>query len=566
MSEASVEVRAGERERNDAELREEARELRRRLSWLMGARLVVASLLLGGTLLVSLRQEQAANGFTPRFLLALIIATYGASLASALWLPRATRLSAVAVTQIAWDLALTTGLVYVAGGAASGFTFLYGASVLMAAIVVGPAAARLTTVASLLLYVGLALALTNGWLEHPIDQPQERYVLQPADATFTVLVNILGLLLVAFLATSLAGRLRLTGGRLREATAQAAELARLNEDIIRSLSSGLLTTDTEHVIRTVNPAGLDTFRVARAAMLGERIDRFFVDVGAKTPSPSRHEGTGRRPDGSTFPVGFSKTPLVNAQGERTGDLYLFQDLTELMELRLAAERAERLAALGRLAAALAHEIRNPLGSISGSVQLVRESAHVEQEDRHLLGIVLREVDRLDGLVNTMLQVGRPTTAQRADTGLVALTSELVEVARRDQRSTSLELSVRCPPHEVYASVDGDQIRQVVWNLLSNALTHAPRGSTVRIEVREDGSAVLWSIEDQGPGVPAEARGHLFDMFYSKRPHGIGLGLALVDQIVRAHGGAVDVVSPPGQGAKFEMRLPRARTSLGKVAS
>ncbi|HVZ32540.1 MAG TPA: ATP-binding protein, partial [Polyangiaceae bacterium] len=513
--------------------------------------------------------EQPASSFTPRFLLGLIITTYAVSLASALWLPRARRLTVVAVVQIAWDLLLSTGLVYVAGGAASGFTFLYGAAVLMAAIVVGPSAARLTTVASLLLYVGLALALTNGWLEHPLDQPQERYVLKPADASFTVLVNILGLLLVAFLATSLAGRLRLAGGRLREATAQAAELARLNEDIIRSLSSGLLTTDTEHVIRTVNPAGLETFRVARAEMIGRRVDDFFLQSGTESASPSRHEGTGRRRDGNTFPVGFSKTPLVNAQGERTGDLYLFQDLTELMELRLAAERAERLAALGRLAAALAHEIRNPLGSISGSVQLVRESPHVEQEDRHLLGIVLREVDRLDGLVNAMLQVGRPTTPQRMDTGLVALTSELVEVARRDPRSSALELSVQCPSHELYASVDGDQIRQVVWNLLSNALTHAPRGSTIRIEVREQDKLVIWSIEDQGPGVPAEARGHLFDMFYSKRPHGIGLGLALVDQIVRAHGGVVEVVSAPGQGAKFEVRLPRAHSpppSLSVAAS
>jgi signal transduction histidine kinase len=111
--------------------------------------------------------------------------------------------------------------------------------------------------------------------------------------------------------------------------------------------------------------------------------------------------------------------------------------------------------------------------------------------------------------------------------------------------------------EVNAWIDADQIRQVIWNLLNNALTHAPASSLVRVEVKRASGNVLWTIEDQGPGVPAEARGHLFDMLYSKRPHGVGLGLALVDQIVRAHGGEVSVVSPPGQGAKFQVRLPEA---------
>jgi len=541
---------------------DEHNELRRRLAWLIGGRLLVATLLLGGTLLLSLRQEHGSGEFTPRLLLLSILATYCACLGFALWLPRTRRLHAVASCQIGWDVALTTALVYVGGGAASGFSFLYGAAVLMAALVVGPQAARLTMTASLVSYVALALSLTNGWLDHPPDQPQERYVLAAADATFTVLVNILGLLLVAFLASNLAARLRQAGGQLREATAQAAGLARLNEDIIRSLSSGLLTTDSERIVRTINPAGLEIFRARPSELLNLPVATFFLDDEAVHDEQTRREGSGKRIDGSVFPLGFSKTPLVNAQGERTGDLFLFQDLTELTELRLTAQRAERLAALGRLAAALAHEIRNPLGSISGSVQLVRESGTLDEEDRKLLGIVLREVDRLNGLVSTMLQVGRTPPPHRSRTPLVALTSEVVEVARRDHRHANTTIDVRCPAHELLASIDGDQIKQVIWNLLSNALTHAPRGSVVQIEVRDEGNTVVWSIEDDGPGVPAEARGHLFEMFYSKRPHGVGLGLALVEQIVQAHGGEVQVVSAPGQGAKFEVRLPRAVDPVG----
>ncbi|HEX6245570.1 MAG TPA: histidine kinase dimerization/phospho-acceptor domain-containing protein, partial [Polyangiales bacterium] len=392
--------------------REEHEELRKRLSWLMGGRLLVATLLLGGTMLLSLNQEHGFSSFTPRFLLALIVSTYCASLAFALWLPNAQQLGRFASVQVGWDLGLTTGLVYVAGGVASGFTFLYGATVLMAAIVVGQRAAQFATVASLILYVCLSIALTNGWLPFPSDQPTERYLLKATDATFAMLVNILGLLLVAFLASNLAGRLRLTGGRLREAAAHAAELSRLNEDILRSLSSGLLTTDTQRVVRTVNPAGLEIFRARQSSMVGYPVSDFFVDDKPQELGPQRAETEAKRPDASSFPVGFSKTPLMNAQGERTGELFLFQDLTELRELRRTAERAERLAALGRLSAALAHEIRNPLSSISGSVQLVRDGADLEEEDRRLLGIVLREVDRLNGLVNTMLQVGRPRDPAR----------------------------------------------------------------------------------------------------------------------------------------------------------
>jgi two-component system sensor histidine kinase PilS (NtrC family) len=537
--------------------RQEHEELKKRLSWLMGGRLLVATLLLGATMLLALRQEHGVSSFTPRFLLALIVSTYGASLGFALWLPRASQLGRFASVQLGWDLGLTTGLVYVAGGAASGFTFLYGATVLLAAIVVGQRAAQYTTVASLVLYVSIGIGLTNNFIPYPSDQPADRYLLRPTDATFTMLVNILGLLLVAFLATNLAGRLRLTGGRLREAAAQAAELSRLNEDILRSLSSGLITTDIQLSVRTVNPAALEIFRTRQNVMVGRQIADFFTDPVALEVGPRRSEGSAQRPDGGTFPVGFSKTPLVNAEGERTGELFLFQDLTELTELRRTAERAERLAALGRLAAALAHEIRNPLGSISGSVQLVREAKALDEEDKRLLSIVLREVDRLNGLVTSMLQVGRPRDPARVSTDMAALTDDVLEVARRDLKHEGISIELHAPRANVSAWIDGDQIRQVIWNLLNNALAHAPRPSVVRIELTRGESNVYWTIEDQGPGVPEEARGHLFDMLYSKRPHGVGLGLALVDQIVRANDGEVSVVSPPGKGAKFQLRLPAA---------
>ena len=191
------------------------------------------------------------------------------------------------------------------------------------------------------------------------------------------------------------------------------------------------------------------------------------------------------------------------------------------------------------------------------MQLVREAKTLDSEDRRLLGIVLREVDRLNGLVTTMLQVGKPRDPAPVSTDLMLLTRDVVEVARRDMKHEGISIDLHAPEGDVSAWIDGDQIRQVIWNLLNNALAHAPRPSVVRIELKRSSAHVFWTIEDEGPGVPEEARGHLFDMFYSKRPHGVGLGLALVDQIVRANDGEVSVISPPGRGATFQLRLPSA---------
>lgn len=531
-------------------------ELTRRLQYLMVGRLVVATVLLGGTMLLALDQELGAAAFTPRFLLALIIATYSASLGFAVWLPRARRLDRFSAVQIGWDLGLSTGLIYVAGGASSGFTFLYGVAVLMAALVVGPRAAHVATIAALLLYTLMSLALADGWLPPPPDQPVDRYELSQTDATFTIVVNICGLLLVAFLAGNLAGRLRATGGQLREAAAQAAVYARLNEDIIRSLTSGLITTDPELRVRTVNPTGQEIFGTRATTMVGRPLSELFLDEEALAPGTRRMEGSARRADGTRFPVGFTKTPLLDQDSVATGELFVFQDLSEITALREAAERAERLAALGRLSAGLAHEIRNPLGSISGSVQLVHESPALDEEERRLMGIVLKEVDRLDDLVTTMLHVGRPRPPNFAPTDLGALASDVVEVARRDLAHHEAEVVCEAQPGTM-AWVDSDQIRQVIWNLLKNAVQHSPSEGVVRLKVYEtDSRDAAIEVSDQGRGVPAEARDHLFDMFYSRRATGVGLGLALVDQIARAHKGSVQLVSPVGEGACFRVTLPR----------
>ncbi len=458
----------------------------------------------------------------------------------------------IAAVQIGTDLIIITGLVFVSGGVASVFTFLYGVVILMAALLIGPQASQRVAVVAVLGYTVLGVSMATGWMPHPPDQAADRYLLELEDIGFSLVSNIVGLTLVAGLAGNLAQRLRTAGGELRRATESASRLARLNDDIVRSISSGLFTVDAEGEVVSANPAAASIYRTTIDALIGKRVEE-LLPIEA---DEDRGEGTGRRPDGSDFIVGWNSAPLVDEAGLSTGTLYSFQDLTEIVELRQAARKAERLATLGGLSAGLAHEIRNPLGSISGSVELVREAESLSEEDKRLLGTVINEVDRLEELVTTMLSVGRPRPPNRAKHDLVEIAAGVVTMAEQGPaaaRRVKIDLAVEDEP--VVASVDGHQVRQVVWNLLKNALNATPPEGTVSVTLSRtpDGAAEI-RVEDEGPGIPDDSRGRLFESFYSGRPHGVGLGLALVKQIIDAHGAEITVDSAPGEGSAFVVRF------------
>lgn len=539
---------------------EDERRAVTRLQLFMGTRLGVATLLLGGTLLIALEDRRGFDSFTPQFLVSLIAVIFGASLVFAVWLLGSAHRDRVALAQVGTDLIVTTGLVYVTGGAGSGFTFLYGVAVLMAAMVVGPISARITGGAAITLYTVLTASLALGWLAPPPDQAREAYALPLAELMRSGLLNVLGLLLVTLLAANLSARLMTAGGQLRIAEASAATLARLNDDIVRSLTSGLLTTDLEGRVRTINPSGIDMFGADLDRLVGRSLHE-LIDIDAAAVARSeppegmrvvRAEASALRPDGSRFPVGYSVSRLVDLDGYALGTLVLFQDLSEIARLRDIAARQERLTVLGRLSAGLAHEIRNPLSSISGSVQLVRESPNLDDEERKLLGIVLSEVERLDELVSTMLQMGRPAAPRLREVDLRVTVDAVVEMALRGTAAAQgIRIEREVPDHPVMAWVDGDQVRQVVWNLVKNAIQASPWGSlvSVRARVLADGGAQL-EVADQGKGLDRNQREKIYDMFYSDRTHGAGIGLALVRQIVDAHGATIEIHSEQQKGATF----------------
>jgi two-component system sensor histidine kinase PilS (NtrC family) len=541
----------------------------RRLQWVLGGRLIIATVLLGATMYLALDAIRYGR-FTPTFLLILISAIYGSSILFGVWLLRGRRENVVAAAITTLDVLLITGLVYLTGGAGSIFSFLYGAQILTAALTLGTSAAYYTAAASLACYFLQGLALNVGWLPPPPDQPLSQYVLSSRDFQLALVSNMVGIAAVALLATNLARRAQLAGVRLAEAEESAARLEQLNDDIVRSIASGLITADDDGRILGVNPAAREILRDRQGKLLGTPLSNVLPDYAKQRPSqpPRRADAVGRRADGTQFPMGYTLSALLDADGNRTGSLLAFQDLTEIKNLRDQAEQAQRLAVLGRLATGLAHEIRNPLSSISGSVEMVREGNALSPEDGRLLGIVISEVERLNSLVTTMLQVGRPSQIQTEAVDLRSIASDVAAVARGEATaSNGLSIEEISPDQPIIVKVDPDRMRQVIWNLVKNAVQASPHRGRVEVRTGLDrqGRAYL-EIADEGPGIGAAQRERLFDMFYSGRSHGVGLGLALVKQIVDQHAGRIEILDREGPGTCFRITLPVERDSVRSIAA
>ena len=536
----------------------------RRLQWVLGGRLVIATVLLGATMYLALDAIRYGR-FTPTFLLILISAIYGSSILFGVWLLRGRGENRVAAAITTLDVLLITGLMYLTGGAGSIFSFLYGAQILTAALTLGTSAAYYTAAASLAGYFLQALALNVGWLPPPPDQPLSQYVLSSRDFQLALVSNIVGISAVALLATNLARRVQVVGARLARAEKSAARLERLNDDIVRSIASGVITADDDGRILGLNPAAKDILRDHQGALLGTSLSNVLPNYAKERPGqpPRRADATGRRADGARFPMGYTLSALLDAEGNRTGLLLTFQDLTEIKTLRDQAEQAQRLAVLGRLATGLAHEIRNPLSSISGSVEIVREGNALSPEDTRLLGIVVSEVERLNSLVTTMLQLGRPSQIEIEAVDLRSIASDVAAVARGESTGRNgLCIEEISPQRPIIVAVDPDRMRQVIWNLVKNAVQASPHRGTVEVRtgIDDEGCAYL-EIADEGPGIGAAQRERLFDMFYSGRSHGVGLGLALVKQIVDQHKGRIEILDRDGPGACFRITLPLQRETV-----
>jgi two-component system, NtrC family, sensor histidine kinase PilS len=508
--------------------------LHRKLSWLTFFRLVMVTVLLGGTAITTWDEPgEVVRGAAPLY--GLVVGIYLASLGLAVLLRAGRGELLIAYAQIALDVAVAATVVTMTGHAESVFVFLFLLGIVNGSILLF----RRGAVAATLLAIGVygPIALLGP---------------RPASA-LTFYVHVGAFLATAALASYLAELLRRTGERLEEREEDLAAITALHEAIVQSVPSGIVTVDESGRVTFANRAAETILGVPAASLAGQPDARvpfpFQADSGRDETSFSNARGDRLR-------VGYTVSRLVGRGGERLGSAVIFQDLTRLREMEDAMKRSERLADLGELAAGLAHELRNPLASMTGSIELIRSRQPTGSDDEKLTDIVLREAERLNVLVTRFLDFSRPAPPRRIAVDLGVLLRDTVAVFQHHPAAAAVRLEQALEP--AVAAADPDQLRQVAWNLVLNAAEamSEQQGGTLRIAsgAGPDGTAVF-TVADSGPGIPEADRCRLFQPFFTTKRRGSGLGLAIVHRVIDAHGGAIEVETAPGRGTAVRVRLP-----------
>jgi two-component system sensor histidine kinase PilS (NtrC family) len=505
--------------------------------------------------------------------LTLLAATY---LLSAVYLGLLGRVRSpvwLAEIQIYGDVVLETLLIYLTGGPYSVFPFLYLVSILTASIVVAPRESFGVATLAVFLHGLMLGAQFYRWLPPAGGYPLARNIgMEGALTILLISANFCACFVMAYLATYLAGRLRQARGEAHRTEASLAALRALHEDIVQSVASGLLTFDRRGTVTSVNRTA-EALCVRREGELrGMRWEGLFPGAppfasvwegleGGGGGRRARSEADLLRPDGSRLPVGMSLSFLRRGRGA----ICSFQDLTDIKRMEEQVRQADRLAAIGRLAAGLAHEIRNPIGSIRGSVEVLRGSLDPQGDDRRLMDIVLRESDRLDAIIRDFLQFSRPPHLVRVPTDLTAMLDEILLMLANQggiQGPDGPRVRFRRDPMEptVKADVDPAQMRQALWNLCLNAVEAMPQGGELRVGARTVAGGLgrtlmEITVEDTGVGITAAELTQVFEPFFTTKPQGTGLGLAIAHRIVEDHGGEIQVQSEPWRGSRFTISLP-----------
>ncbi len=517
------------------------------LQWLVKVRIIIITFLLGIELAITTLTPTAASR---KLFVSVIVLWYTVAaffiLVNALW--RDARLQSR--LQLLTDLFFVTAVIYATGGVDTSFNFLYPLVIIMASVLLTPAWTYATALLSAVAFT-LVLQLTYWGTIPTYGQPHT----DSRSLHIVIVINWFAFIAVAYLAGRLSSRVRQIGVELRDKSGELENLQALHTNIIQSISAGLITTGTDGMVHVVNRAATRFLERTENELIGTSISSLFLDpLPIVMSAPVHAEVRMKTQAGRQKTFSVIGSALVVPEGGSIGYIYAFDDLTEIRRLEREVRTRDRLSAVGRMAAGIAHEIRNPLTSIAGSVKMLSTMSALTDEQQTLASIVTRESERLNNIITDFLFYARDKKFEMREVDLIPLLNDtLVLLQHRPEMNVNIER--RFETESAVCMADGDKLKQVFWNLSDNACrAMRETGGTLTVTVRADRDVWRVNFADSGPGMNGPQIEKIFEPFQTDFAGGTGLGLAIVYQIVQGHEGKISVRSAPNRGTEFMLQF------------
>lgn len=529
----------------------------------MGIRVAVVTLTLG--VLIYFQIGKSTQSIPAYY--GLIVATYLLTILYSILINRIERLVPFAYIQIGGDILFETALVALTGGVESPFSLLYIISITAASALLSRRGGLTAASMAGILYGAIVdiQYYRSTYEMFPLLSLPRVTDLPVPEIFYNLSINVLGFIMVGYLSGTL-------GERLEKKARDLTELQEIHRFILESIDSGVFTTDSEGRLTSFNKKAELVMGYAKAEVRG----RFWWDVFAwpdlardhlpPATVPGGIEEVSIRKDGRRIILGMNLSTLYDEQGIPIGIVGVFQDISLQKKMEEENRRRQWLAKIGEVSAGMAHEIRNPLAALSGSMQVLRKDLQPSDDNRPLLDLALRETERLNGIVSDFLQYARPRPLNLKEYDINELVQGTVSMLEQTTEYGGRIRFVRhLAPGSVVALLDPDQMQQVCWNLGLNACQAMPAGGTLTVATNRggggsgamDGESVEIVFEDTGQGITEEHRDKIFDPFFTTKEEGTGLGLSVVHRIMEDHRGRVQVESVPGMGTRVRLTLPAA---------
>jgi two-component system, NtrC family, sensor histidine kinase PilS len=543
-----------------------AEDMLRKTRWLVLWRLVFISVFL--LLTVFLHENKVyflfPLSFTPVFF--LIALQYLLSIAYLLFLLRGKAIRGIALFQLGIDGLFVTGVVYFSGGIESIFSYLYFLVILAAGILFFRPGALLSALYAGVLYASLLFLQGSGKIPFYYGLPDQPLSGSSKYLFYQIVINGMGFFFVGYLSSIFSEQAQKQRDQIESQRKNIDRLEEWNRIVIENLDIGLITLDDDNKIQSINRAGEKILGRSSGDLAHCPLVSLFPDSGANLDLTDPLEGKRMEaayvsPEGSATTLGFSFNRIKENRAQGIVKIFSFKDISQIKIMEAHLRQLDRLALMGKMAAGMAHEVRNPLASISGSIQVLKDDLKEKGTGERLLNIISREVSKLDSLMNDFLAFTKPVQAIDSRLDISALFFETVDLIKKNRRfSPTIAWKLEIPPN-LFLKISAGELSQILWNLLLNALQAIPPDGEISIAARQHGSEdngywVEIKVRDNGPGISKEDQAKIFEPFFTTKDQGTGLGLSIVQKLVSDHGGVIDLESDPGKGTEFTLQFPR----------